>query len=102
MRSDCRAYLKKNGYPHNQVDDLATYLQGNAPGQYEAAVTFAKNGQFGQPVDLSSQKAITIDIVDSGKEGTSCASTDGCYSKPNVVVKVGTTITWVNKATMLH
>jgi plastocyanin len=102
IRSDSPAFLKKNGYPHNQLDDLATYLQGNAPAQYEAAVTFAKNGQFGKPLDLSNEKAITIDIVDSGKGGASCASLDGCFASPSVIVKVGATITWVNKATMQH
>jgi plastocyanin len=102
IRSDSSEFRKKNGFPHNQLDDLATYLQGSAPAQYEAAVTYAKNGQFGKPLDLSNEKAITINIVDSGKEGTSCASADGCFASPSVVVKVGTTITWVNKGTMAH
>lgn len=102
IRSDSSAFRKKNGYPHNQLDDLATYLQGSAPAQYAAAITFEKNGQFGQPTDMSTQTAITIDIVDHGQEGTSCASPDGCFAVPNVKVKVGTTITWINKAMMTH
>ncbi len=102
IRSDSAEYRKKNGYPHNQLEDLATYLQGNAPTQYERAITFAKNGQFGAPVDMSKQKSITMDIVDPGQEGTSCPSTDGCYAKQNIIVKVGTTITWVNKSKLQH
>lgn len=102
IRSDSSAFLKKNGYPHNQLDDLATYLQGSAPAQYAAGVTYEKNGQFGSPVDMSNQNAITIDIVDPGKENASCASTDGCFAVPNVQVKVGETITWINKAMMAH
>jgi plastocyanin len=102
IRSDSPEYLKKNGFSHNQLDDLATYLQGSAPAQYAAAITFEKNGQFGQPVDMSSQKTVTIDIVDHGQEGTNCASADGCFTNPSIIVKVGTTITWVNKSTMQH
>ena len=102
IRSDSAEFLKKNGYSHNQLNDLADYVQGNAPAQYDAAVTFAKNGQFGTPVDMSKQKSITIDIVDPGQEGTSCPSTDGCFAKPNIIVKVGTTITWVNKSKLQH
>lgn len=102
IRSNSPAFLQKNGYTHNRLDDLATYLQGSAPAQYDAAVTFAKNGQFGKPVDLSNEKTITIDIVDPKQEGTSCPSTDGCFARPNIMVKVGTTITWVNKSTVSH
>jgi len=102
IRSDSAAFLRKNGYSHNQLDDLAKYLQGSAPAQYDAAVTFAKNGQFGVPVDRTNEKAITINIVDLGQEGVSCASTDGCFAVPNMKVKVGTTITWVNKSKVAH
>lgn len=102
IRSDSAAYRQKNGYPHDQLLDLATYLQGNAPAQYNAAVSFAANGQFGQPVSLVNEKNITIDIVDPGQEGTSCPSTDGCFAKQNIIVKVGTTITWVNKSKLSH
>jgi plastocyanin len=102
IRSDSPAFLKKNGYPHNQLDDLAAYLQGSAPAQYEAAVTFAKNGQFGAPLDKTGEKTITMDIVDTGQEGIKCASADGCFAIPNLKVKVGTTITWVNKSKLQH
>jgi plastocyanin len=102
IRSDNPKFLKKNGYPHNQLEDLATYLQGSAPAQYDKAVTFAKNGQFGSPIDKSNQKNITIDIVDPGQEETSCPSSDGCFANPNLIVKVGTIITWVNKSKLQH
>jgi plastocyanin len=102
IRSDSPAFLKKNGFSHNQLDDLAVYLQGNAPTQYDRAVTFAKNGQFGAAVDKSNEKTITIDIVDPGQEGASCSSTDGCFANQNIKVKVGTTITWVNKSKLQH
>ena len=102
IRSDSPTFLKKNGFSHNQLDDFATYLQGSAPAQYAAAVTFAKNGQFGKSVDLSNQQALTIDIVDLGQEGVTCASADGCFGKSSIIVKVGTVITWVNKSKMGH
>jgi len=102
IRSDDPKFRKTNGYPHNQLDDLTTYLQGSAPALYAAGITFEKNGQFGEPVDKSNQAAITIDIVDPGQEGISCASTDGCFAVPNVQVSVGETITWVNKSMMAH
>jgi plastocyanin len=102
IRSDSPTYLKKNGYPHNQVPDLAAYLQGSAPALYDKAVTFAKNGQFGEAADKSSEKTITIDIVDPDQEGVKCSSADGCYSIPSLKVKVGTTITWVNKSKLQH
>jgi plastocyanin len=102
IRSDSPDFLKKHGYTHNQVNDLPTYLQGSAPAQYDAAITFAKNGQFGSPVSMVDHKKITIDMVDPGQEGTNCGSTDGCFTPMNIIVKVGTTITWVNKSKMQH
>jgi plastocyanin len=102
IHSDSPAFLQKNGYTHNQLNDLAAYLQGSAPTQYAAAITFAKNGQFGAPIDKTNESNITIDIVDPGQEGTNCPSTDGCFTPPNVTVKVGTTITWVNKSKVGH
>jgi plastocyanin len=102
IRSDSPQFLKKNGYTKHQLEELPTYLQGNAPTQYSSAVTYAKNGQFGKPVDLTSQDAVTINIVDLNQDGVRCASSSGCFSMPSVKVKVGTTITWVNKSKMPH
>ncbi len=103
IRSADPDYLKQNGYPtHNKFDDLVSYLQLNAPTQLQAAQTFAKNGQFGEPKDMTSASEVTIDIVDPGKEGANCPSTDGCFTPINMKVKVGTKITWVNKSTKAH
>jgi plastocyanin len=102
IRSDSAAFRSKHGYPHNQLDDFVAYLQGSAPAQYNAAVAFGANGQFGKPVDKTNENAITIDIVDPGQEDTHCPSTDGCFTNQNIIVKVGTTITWVNKSKLEH
>src|SRR5260370_11202819 len=104
IRSADPSYLKKNNYPsHNGFDDLPAYLQAQNPAQYDTAVTFAKNGQFGT-VDTSqlNQKHITLSIVTSGSNNISCASQMGCFTPINVQVKVGTTITWVNNSNMAH
>jgi plastocyanin len=102
IRSHSASFRSKHGYSRDQLTYLATYLQGNAPSQYSAAVSYGANGQFGKPVSMVDAKSITIDIVDLGQEGTSCPSTDGCFTNQNIVVKVGTTITWVNKSMMQH
>ncbi len=103
VRSSDRQYLQKNGYPtKNWLPDLPAYLQANSTTQYAAAVSFFKNGQFGEAADKTGQNQLTIDIVDPGKEGVNCASQDGCFQLLNVKVKVGTQITWVNKASKQH
>jgi plastocyanin len=48
---------------------------------------------------MTSKKAITINIVNS-PSGASC--TPACFDPINVKVKVGTTITWVNKSSTPH
>src|SRR5439155_26005338 len=68
IRSADPSYLKKNNYPsHNGFDDLPAYLQAQSPAQYNAAVTLAKNGQFGT-LDTSAvnRKRITLNIVTTG------------------------------------
>jgi len=57
------------------------------------------SGQFGSPVDMTKQKAITINIIQP-PAGATCSP--ACFEFPNVKVKVGTTITWVNKSTTPH
>jgi len=97
------AYAKKNGYTGeaaiNGFEKLPEYLQANNPTQYKAAVSLATLGQFGAPMDMTAQKAVTINIVDQ-VAGRSCGT--GCYDPINVQVKVGTVITWVNKSKMGH
>jgi plastocyanin len=104
IRSADPSYLKINGYPlHNGFNDLPAYLQAQDPAQYDAAVTFAKNGQFGTlDTALVNQKHITLSIVTAGSNNASCASQTGCFTPINVEVRVGTTITWVNNSNMAH
>ncbi len=103
IRSTDPKYLKTNDYTAtNGFDTLPAYLQTNNTTAYDTAVSLGKFGQFGQPVDKSSQKAITIDIVDPGQEGSTCQSQNGCYTPINLQVKVGTVITWVNKSKLGH
>jgi len=104
IRSADPSFLKKNNYPsHNGFDDLPAYLQAQNPAQYNAAITLAKNGQFGT-LDTSqvNQKSIRLSIVTAGSNGVSCASQMGCFTPINIQVKVGTTITWVNNSNMAH
>jgi plastocyanin len=54
---------------------------------------------FGQPVDMTGSKHITIDIVDSAESATCHPA---CFAIRNVKVKVGTIITWVNKSKTFH
>jgi len=103
IRSADPSYLKANNSPPNGFNDLPAYLQAQNPGQYNAAITLAKNGQFGTlDTSLVDQKRITLNIVTQGSNNVSCASQMGCYTPINVEVKVGTTITWVNNSDMAH
>ena len=105
LRSADPDYLKKNGYPNqNGFKQLPEYLQNNSPTQYQAAVDFGKQNQtFGALVDLTNQKSITIDIVKAGSGlSFTCTSQVACYDKPNIKVKVGTEITWINKDAVAH
>jgi len=117
IRSADPAYLSKNGYPtgpgSNGFSQVPGLLQGTNPTAYQTAVAQATAGTSVQftAVDLSSQKSITIDIIDS-PAGATCQPS--CYAvadpknpsqmiiDPNVKVKVGTTITWVNKSAVPH
>jgi plastocyanin len=100
LRSADPDYLKKNGYPNqNGFDQLVSYLQSNVPAAYASAVALGSVGNFGTPVDMTNQKAITIDILDT-VSGQNCQPS--CFQYPNVKVKVGTKITWVNKSTVGH
>lgn len=103
IRSADPTYLKKNGYPdQNGFAQLPDYLQNNNPTVYQAAVDFGKqNPTFGAVVDLTNQKTVTIDIVKAGS-GVTCISQVACFDKPNIKVKVGTVITWINKDAVAH
>jgi len=100
IRSSDPNYLSKNGLPagngFNQVPNL---IQTNNPSAYQTAVAQESTGQFGKPVDMTKQKAITINSV-LPPSGASC--TPACFEFLNVKVKVGTVITWVNKSTTPH
>lgn len=103
IRSADPAYLRLNGYPMaNGFDSLPAYLQANNATQYNAAVTFAATGQFGTAKDETNQRNITIDIVNPGAESTTCDSKVSCFGPINTKVKVGTTITWVNRSSQPH
>jgi len=96
------AFLRASPNDPNGLTQLPAYLQANYATQYAAAVSLGKNGQFGVPTDMTSKNAIEIDIVGPGQNGVTCSSQTGCFSLLNINVKVGTKITWVNKATLAH
>ena len=107
IRSADPAYLTKNGFPTgpgtNGFDQVPGELKSSNPTAYQTAVAQATAGagvgQFGTPVDMTSKNAVTINIVNS-PSGATC--TPACFEILNVKVKVGTTITWVNKSTTVH
>jgi plastocyanin/mono/diheme cytochrome c family protein len=107
IRSADPTYLQKNGFPNgpnaNGFTQVPNDIQQSQPAAYETAVAQATanagTGQFGAAVDDSSKTAVTIDIV-APPPGASCSP--ACFGTPNVKVKVGTKITWVNKSTSPH
>ncbi|GAC1378661.1 MAG: hypothetical protein NVSMB33_03220 [Ktedonobacteraceae bacterium] len=100
VRSADPAYAQKNGYAfHNGFSDIAQYLQSINPSGYQTAVAQEGAGQFGKPVDMTKQKNVTINIV-TPPAGANCSP--ACYDPINVMVKVGTVITWVNKSSTPH
>ncbi len=118
IRSADPAYLSANGYPSgsgtNGFAQVPQALQQSNLSGYQTAIAQATQGTgVGSfpAVDMTKQKAVTIDIVDS-PSGATCQP--ACYAvadpknpgqqiiTPNVKVKVGTTITWVNKSTTPH
>ncbi len=107
IRSADPAYLTKNGFPTgpgtNGFDQVPGELKSSNLTAYQAAVAQATAaagaGQFGAPVDMTNKKSITIDINNS-PAGATCQP--ACFSPLNIKVKVGTTITWVNKSTTPH
>ncbi len=107
LRSADPAYLAKNGFPTgpgtNGFDQVPGELKSSNLTAYQTAVAQATAGagvgQFGTPVDMTNKSAVTINIVQP-PPGATC--TPACFSPANVKIKVGTTITWVNKSTTPH
>jgi plastocyanin/mono/diheme cytochrome c family protein len=107
IRSSDPDYLAKNGYPtgpaSNGFNQVPPLLQASNPTAYQTAVAQATAaagvGQFGAPVDATKSNALVINIV-LPPTGATCSP--ACYSPTNVKVRVGTTITWVNKSTTPH
>jgi plastocyanin/mono/diheme cytochrome c family protein len=107
IRSADPDYLTKNGFPtgkgSNGFDQVPGILQVSNPTAYQTAVAQATAaagvGQFGTPVDATNSTAATINIV-LPPSGATC--TPACYAPTNVKVKVGTTLTWINKSTTPH
>jgi mono/diheme cytochrome c family protein/plastocyanin len=118
VRSADPAYLTTNGYPTgsgtNGFSQVPNELKITNLGAYQTAVAQATKGTgiaSYTVVDMTKQKSITIDIIDS-PTGALCQP--ACYAvadpknpgqeiiSPNVKVKVGTTITWVNKSKTPH
>ena len=117
VRSADPAYLSKNGYPtgkgSNGFDQVPGLVQQSQPIPYSTAIAQATAGSgIGQfpTVDMTAQKSITIEIIDAPSV-VSC--TPACYAvtdpktgqqviSPNITVKVGTKITWINKSKTIH
>jgi plastocyanin len=87
------------------IVDVATTPSGTStPGAQTTATTGGGGGggasqHFGAPIDMTSQKAVTINIV-LPPSGATC--TPACFSPQSIKVKVGTAITWINKSNTPH
>lgn len=107
IRSADPAYLQKNGYPSgpnvNGFTQVPNVLQQTNASGYATAVAQATagagTGQFGPAADETGKTSLTIDIVNTLPNFT-CAPS--CYALPNIKVKVGTKITWVNQSSAPH
>jgi len=107
IRSSDPAYLAKNGFPTgsgtNGFDQVPGELKSSNPTAYQTAVAQATAGagvgQFGTPADMTSKNTVTLNI-DNSPAGATCQP--ACFTPANIKVKVGTTITWVNKSTTPH
>lgn len=107
IRSADPDYLAKNNFPtgpgSNGFDQVPGILQVSNPTAYQTAVVQATAaagvGQFGTPVDATKSTAVIINI-ELPPTGATCSP--ACFAPTNVKVKVGTTITWVNKSTTPH
>lgn len=100
IRSSDPSYLQKNGYPSsNGFSQVPTIIQSSNAQTYATAVAQESSGNFGAPVDMTSKKAVTIGITQP-PAGASCSP--ACFQYPNIKVKVGTVITWVNQSTTPH
>ena len=107
IRSSDPAYLAKNGFPTgsgtNGFDQVPGELKSSNPTAYQTAVAQATAGagvgQFGTLADMTSKNTVTLNI-DNSPAGATCQP--ACFTPANIKVKVGTTITWVNKSTTPH
>ena len=86
------------------VDEAATPSGTGTPSAQTTGTTGGGGGSgasqhFGAPTDMTSQKAVTINIVPP-PSGATC--TPACFAPQSLKVKVGTTITWVNKSSTPH
>ena len=101
IRSSDPAYLSKNGYTGASAINGFTLVKNdiNPPSAYETAVAQESTGQFGSPVDMTSKKAVSVNIIPSPAAATCMPA---CYSILNLKVKVGTVITWTNQDAVAH
>ncbi len=113
LRSADPEYLVKNSFASSNVaansmngfNKLPDFLQNGAngvvgnPAAYATAVALGNAGQFGVPKDMTAMKAVTINITNTAP-GQVCSTS--CYDPIHIKVKVGTTITWVNKSSVGH
>jgi plastocyanin/cytochrome c553 len=101
IRSSDPAYLAKNGYTGAAAANGFSQVKNDImpASAYQTAVAQESTGQFGSPVDMTSKKAITINIIPA-PAGMTCQP--ACFSILNVKVKVGTVITWMNTDPVAH
>jgi plastocyanin/mono/diheme cytochrome c family protein len=103
IRSTDPDYLAKNGYTGDSAINGFTLVEdlekANAPVAYATAKAQESTGAFGNPVDMTKQSAVTIEI---GPPPANATCAPACFETLNVKVKVGTKITWMNKDAIAH
>lgn len=106
IRSSDPAYIQKQGFSgqaaQNGFQQVPGLIQTANPQTYATALAQESQGNYGAPIDMTKQKAITIKISLPFSAPSCPATAPACFSPPNVKVKVGTVITWVNDSTTPH
>jgi plastocyanin/mono/diheme cytochrome c family protein len=99
IRSSDKNYLKTQGLPSTNGFGyvLGTLTNPTQIAQFNSQLKTGSKPPANQFTDMSGQKAVTIPIENST---TNPSGFD--FTPPNIIVKVGTTVTWENKTAQPH
>src|SRR5690348_17016930 len=99
IRSSDPAYLKQNNLPTTNGFGyvLGTLTNPTQIADYNNQLKTGSKPPANQFTDMSNQQAVTIPIED-----TTSNPSGFDFTPPNIIVKVGTTVTWENKTAQPH